>query len=153
MKLGRGHPVRRTPDLTPMVDVIFLLIVFFLAAARLEQDRREPVDLPQQAGEAEQKRREGLVLTLLADGTPEQLRARAPQHNAVLVSVAADKARAVEAAAQEIDGVAAVEQHALLAIDERDRTHARRRRRGVGIGRKEEMDEHCIGVRQMPRAE
>ena len=28
MKLGRGHPVRRTPDLTPMVDVIFLLIVF-----------------------------------------------------------------------------------------------------------------------------
>ena len=69
MKLGRGHPVRRTPDLTPMVDVIFLLIVFFLAAARLEQDRREPVDLPQQAGEIEQKRREGLVLTLLADGT------------------------------------------------------------------------------------
>ena len=52
-----------------MVDVIFLLIVFFLAAARLEQDRREPVDLPQQAGEMEQKRREGLVLTLLADGT------------------------------------------------------------------------------------
>ncbi|MEC7397622.1 MAG: ABC transporter ATP-binding protein, partial [Pseudomonadota bacterium] len=46
---------------------------------------------------------------LLADGTPEQLRARAPQHNAVLVSVAVDKKQAVEAAAQEIDGVAAVE--------------------------------------------
>ena len=25
MRLGRGQPVRRTPDLTPMVDVIFLL--------------------------------------------------------------------------------------------------------------------------------
>ena len=46
---------------------------------------------------------------LLADGTPEQLRARSPQHNAVLVSVAADRAQEVDAAAQEIDGVAEVE--------------------------------------------
>ena len=46
---------------------------------------------------------------LLADGTPEQLRARSPQHNAVLVSVAADRAQEVDAAAQEIDGVAKVE--------------------------------------------
>ncbi|MAV54487.1 MAG: hypothetical protein CMJ28_00855 [Phycisphaerae bacterium] len=68
MRLGRGQPVRRTPDLTPMVDVIFLLIVFFLAAARLEQDRREPVDLPQQSGEPDRSRGEGLVLTLMGDG-------------------------------------------------------------------------------------
>ena len=46
---------------------------------------------------------------LLADGTPEQLRARAPQHNAVLVSVAADRAQEVGAAAQEIAGVSKVE--------------------------------------------
>ena len=46
---------------------------------------------------------------LLADGTPEQLRARSPQHNAVLVSVAADRAQEVDAAVQEIDGVAKVE--------------------------------------------
>ena len=35
-----------SPDLTPMVDVIFLLIIFFLIAGRLIQAGRPDIDVP-----------------------------------------------------------------------------------------------------------
>ncbi|WP_372612814.1 ExbD/TolR family protein [Aquicoccus sp.] len=37
-------PVRRKPSLTPMIDVVFLLLVFFMLAARFGQDVE--IDLP-----------------------------------------------------------------------------------------------------------
>lgn len=39
-----GHPVRRRrPSLTPMIDVVFLLLVFFMLAARFGTDQSIPV--------------------------------------------------------------------------------------------------------------
>jgi ABC-2 type transport system ATP-binding protein len=46
---------------------------------------------------------------LQADGTPEQLRARSPHHNAIVVTVPAPMSTLVETAVVEIEGVAAVE--------------------------------------------
>ena len=36
-------PRRRRPSLTPMIDVVFLLLVFFMLAARFGQDMAVPV--------------------------------------------------------------------------------------------------------------
>lgn len=37
---------RRHPSLTPMIDVVFLLLVFFMLAARFGNDRALPLPLP-----------------------------------------------------------------------------------------------------------
>lgn len=47
--------------------------------------------------------------SLEADGTPEQLRARAPHHNAIVVKVPSANVGAVAMAAEEIEGVSGVE--------------------------------------------
>jgi biopolymer transport protein ExbD len=39
---ARPH-AKRTPSLTPMIDVVFLLLVFFMLAARFGQDMAVPV--------------------------------------------------------------------------------------------------------------
>ncbi len=36
-------PIRKRPSLTPMIDVVFLLLVFFMLAARFGQDMAVPV--------------------------------------------------------------------------------------------------------------
>lgn len=41
-EFGERHPVRR-PSLTPMIDVVFLLLVFFMLAAQFGADRAVPV--------------------------------------------------------------------------------------------------------------
>ena len=43
MQIG-SPPIRRKPSLTPMIDVVFLLLVFFMLAARFGQD--VVIDLP-----------------------------------------------------------------------------------------------------------
>ncbi len=43
--------IRRRPSLTPMVDVVFLLLVFFMLAARFGQDQAIPLQIGTGAGE------------------------------------------------------------------------------------------------------
>jgi biopolymer transport protein ExbD len=42
---------RRRPSLTPMIDVVFLLLVFFMLAARFGQDQAIPLRIGAGAGE------------------------------------------------------------------------------------------------------
>ena len=57
-------------DMTPMIDIVFLLLIFFLWTMQLVQDSRMELDLPQEQGEqAERTEQAGLILNLLPDGT------------------------------------------------------------------------------------
>lgn len=48
MNLGGIQPPRRKPSLTPMIDVVFLLLVFFMLASRFGVD--QVLDMPMTAG-------------------------------------------------------------------------------------------------------
>lgn len=56
-------------DLTPMIDVVFLLIIFFLTTAQFSRMTRAEVELPIQPGEGEDLQDEpGIVINIMADG-------------------------------------------------------------------------------------
>ncbi len=55
MKLPVGvRPKEATFDLTPMIDVLLLLIVFFMMTSQFTRTQQMPVDLPREKGEAGQ---------------------------------------------------------------------------------------------------
>lgn len=71
MRFGRRVHRERVLDveLTPMIDVVFLLIIFFMTAARFAQDTRADLELPRERGEQQEVREEaGLIINLDAAG-------------------------------------------------------------------------------------
>jgi len=57
-------------EITPMVDVVFLLIIFFMTTAQFARITRADIDLPEERGEQEQQSEEaGIVINLMEDGT------------------------------------------------------------------------------------
>jgi biopolymer transport protein ExbD len=58
-------------DLTPMIDVILLLIIFFMLSSQFASSEMRPVDLPQEAGDAAPSETASarLVIDLAKDGT------------------------------------------------------------------------------------
>ncbi|MEM7522287.1 MAG: biopolymer transporter ExbD [Pseudomonadota bacterium] len=52
MILDHEPRLRRKPSLTPMIDVVFLLLVFFMLAARFGIDQTLPLPLAGGAGDA-----------------------------------------------------------------------------------------------------
>ncbi|PHQ82503.1 MAG: hypothetical protein COB69_01815 [Phycisphaera sp.] len=58
-------------DMTPMIDVVMLLIIFFLVTSQFSQMIRTPLDLPQQDGQqAEGADNSGdIIVDLLANGS------------------------------------------------------------------------------------
>ena len=56
-------------DLTPMIDVVFLLIIFFMTTAQVAQLTRTEIDLPQEKGEQRTAPDEaGLVINITGGG-------------------------------------------------------------------------------------
>ena len=56
-------------ELTPMIDVVFLLIIFFMTTARFAQDTRAELELPIEPGEQREVTEEaGIVVNLDRDG-------------------------------------------------------------------------------------
>lgn len=52
MRLGRAqHASEASFDLTPMIDVVFLLIIFFTLTAQFSAISLAPLDLPKERGE------------------------------------------------------------------------------------------------------
>ncbi|MCU0901616.1 MAG: biopolymer transporter ExbD [Cypionkella sp.] len=49
MRFGTDRP-RRRPNLTPMIDVVFLLLVFFMLASRFGVDRALPISVAGSGG-------------------------------------------------------------------------------------------------------
>lgn len=54
MILGRStRPKEASFDLTPMIDVVLLLIIFFMLSSQFRQTQLRPVDLPRQPGDGQ----------------------------------------------------------------------------------------------------
>ena len=74
MRFGARKPrERQLPlDMTPMIDIVFQLLIFFLVTAQLSQYSRADLDLPQEAGEKTDAAAEaGLIINVLSDGSFE----------------------------------------------------------------------------------
>lgn len=74
MRFGARKPrERQLPlDMTPMIDIVFQLLIFFLVTAQLSQYSRADLDLPEEAGEKTDEASEaGLIINILADGSFE----------------------------------------------------------------------------------
>jgi len=57
-------------ELTPMIDVVFLLIIFFMVTAQFARTTRARLDLPLERGEQlEQPDEAGLIINIRRDGT------------------------------------------------------------------------------------
>lgn len=69
--MRRSHPQRVLPiELTPMIDVVFLLIIFFMTTAQFARMTRAEIDLPREPGERQRAPEEaGIVLNILKDGS------------------------------------------------------------------------------------
>jgi len=59
--------VDHTPDLTPMIDIVFLLIVFFMTVAHLKSEQLVPIDVPI-ADESVIPQERGVRATVTIDG-------------------------------------------------------------------------------------
>lgn len=71
MNFARRHTHQRLMrvEITPMIDVVFLLIIFFMTTAQFARMTRAEVELPKQAGEQrEEPEAEGIVINITADG-------------------------------------------------------------------------------------
>lgn len=67
MEFTEAAPRRRNPSLTPMIDVVFLLLVFFMLASRFGLDQVLPMPLASSGGDFSGKPK-------LVDVLPEGLR-------------------------------------------------------------------------------
>ncbi|MFI4872784.1 MAG: ExbD/TolR family protein [Phycisphaerales bacterium JB058] len=57
-------------DMTPMIDVVMLLIIFFLVTSQFSQSIRTQLELPKQQGQETEVDTSGdIVVDLLADGS------------------------------------------------------------------------------------
>lgn len=72
MNFTRGRPTRRGArfDMTPMIDVVLQLIIFFMYTAQFSMVTRTLIDLPREPGEktADAEPR-GIVVDVRRDGT------------------------------------------------------------------------------------
>ncbi|MHC4220248.1 MAG: ExbD/TolR family protein [Planctomycetota bacterium] len=71
MRIGRARQRHRSivVDITPMIDVVFLLIIFFMTTAQFALLTKTDMDLPQERGEQTKEADEaGLVVNITREG-------------------------------------------------------------------------------------
>ena len=57
MRLSKHrHGTNVEMNMTPMIDIVFLLIIFFMTVSQVSEVNRERLELPELAGSEEQKR-------------------------------------------------------------------------------------------------
>jgi biopolymer transport protein ExbD len=63
---------KRTPievSLTPMIDVVFLLLIFFMVTTTFDQQSSIKINLPEANGESSKHEKKYIMLTINAEGT------------------------------------------------------------------------------------
>ena len=72
MRFARRMASEGGVDMTPMIDIVFQLLIFFLTTAAIAQANRVQLDLPREAGAPDPTPTgPGLVVSILADGSCE----------------------------------------------------------------------------------
>lgn len=70
MRLSRPRQLAEAPfDLTPMIDVVLLLIIFFMLSAQFAETLGTRLDLPKEKGQATRVAEHSIVIDLKRDGT------------------------------------------------------------------------------------
>ncbi|PQO32442.1 biopolymer transporter ExbD [Bremerella cremea] len=54
-------------DITPMIDIVFLLLIFFITVSQVSETNREKLELPELKG-AEDQKKTSLVVNVRQDG-------------------------------------------------------------------------------------
>ena len=75
-------------NMTPMIDIVFLLIIFFMTVTQVSKINKERLDLPDQAGTAEQPDA-AMTVNVRSDGT--MVVSRKVFSTPALVSMVADE--------------------------------------------------------------
>lgn len=69
MKLPEDTSDSEGPNLTPVIDVVFLLLIFFLVATRYDQEEKElDIDLPEVAQAQPMSMTNDLIINISNDG-------------------------------------------------------------------------------------
>lgn len=69
MRFKRAHEDRiRAFDLTPMIDVVLQLIIFFMFTSQFGELARTEVDLPRESGQEDQAPKPALAIDLTREG-------------------------------------------------------------------------------------
>lgn len=70
MRLPTSTEDSESPNLTPVIDVVFLLLIFFLVATRFDQEERElDVELPEVVQAQPIAMTQGLIINITREGT------------------------------------------------------------------------------------
>src|SRR4051794_24668273 len=67
MRLAKRHGTKLEINMTPMIDVTFLLLIFFMTVNQVSKAQREEIPLPQLKGTQDQSE-EALVINVRRDG-------------------------------------------------------------------------------------
>ena len=68
MKFKRQTKAQLEINLTPLIDVVFLLLIFFMVTTTFTKETRLTVDLPEAQGVAQEEQQQQLEITISADG-------------------------------------------------------------------------------------
>jgi biopolymer transport protein ExbD len=70
MRIRQFHPHQPAAkiNVTPLIDVVMVLIIFYLIVGKLASDKRAQVDLPATQVGANNEAQKPVVITVLADG-------------------------------------------------------------------------------------
>jgi len=68
MKFARRHRVKEGVNLTPLIDVVFLLLIFFMVTTTFKEDSEFSLELPQSSNEVARIESE-LTITIQANGS------------------------------------------------------------------------------------
>lgn len=69
MKFKRQAATEDSINLTPLIDVVFLLLIFFMVSTTFTKETHLQVDLPEATGEPAQEQPQQLDLLVAADGS------------------------------------------------------------------------------------
>ncbi len=72
MQFKNGRDTNRTVniDMTPMIDIVFQLLIFFLVTSQMAEQTITALELPREVGEdTEEKEQAGITINVTADGS------------------------------------------------------------------------------------